>query len=94
MVDWINLGTNALWIMGSALALASLSYTSWEAALTGTPLRDQLSQDASQLRLALAGALVSLGLAGTSNTGLEIALWSLLALACTVQMGLTWRGKG
>ena len=33
MIDWFNLAANSLWILGCAIALAVLSYASWQASL-------------------------------------------------------------
>ncbi len=91
MIDWINLASNALWILGLALGLAALSYASWAASLQAVPLRRQLQQLPYQRLFALAGALFCLGLAATAAAAWETVVWALLALAFLVQLALTWR---
>ena len=93
MIDWLNLGANALWILGCALGLAGLSHASWEASLRGVRLRRQLGRASSQRVFSLAGTLFSLGLAGTSDSSLETALWLALALAFLIQIRFIRRGK-
>lgn len=85
MIDWGNLASNALWITGLAVGLATLSYASWQASLHNEKFRKRLKHIPIQIALNLAGLLFSAGLAATSDTPLEVALWSLLALAFTAQ---------
>lgn len=93
MIDWPNLGANALWILGCALALATLSHASWRAHLLGQRLRQQLQTAGAQYALAIAGTLFCLGLAATSATPLETALWLALALAFLAQIWLLRRQR-
>lgn len=91
MIDWYNLFWNALWILGCALALATLSYASWEAANQGEKFRVWLGQTHLQIPLNLAGLLFSLGLAGTSEVIWQRILWVLLALGFGIQIGVALR---
>jgi hypothetical protein len=86
MIDWGNLASNALWIVGLAVGLATLSYASWQASLHNEKFRQRLKHIPIQIALNLAGLLFSAGLAATSDTTLEIALWSVLALAFVAQV--------
>ena len=86
MIDWVNLAVNSLWILGCAAALATLSYASWEASVLGDRFINRLKLPSYQVALNLAGFLFSAGLAGTSDTTLEIILWSILTVAFFVQM--------
>jgi hypothetical protein len=79
MIDWLNLAANALWICALALALAVLSFASWEAKVGGERLRAVLSRPRWEFTLNLAGALFCLGLAATSDKIWERALWLVLA---------------
>jgi hypothetical protein len=81
MLDWGNLAANAAWIVGCALALAALSYASWEAAERGGKFSDRLQQRGYQLVLYLAGLLVCLGLAAMSDVKLLAIAWLALAIA-------------
>lgn len=79
MIDWLNLAANSLWIVGLALALAVVSYASWEAAQSAEKLRARLAHPARQAALDFAGALFCLGLAATSASWWEKLLWGALA---------------
>jgi presenilin-like A22 family membrane protease len=85
MIDWINLASNALWIVGLALALATFSYASWEASLRHQKLRERLRLPAVQFPLDLAGVLFCAGLAATSGRLYEVVLWVILGIAFAVQ---------
>ena len=89
MIDWYNLFFNALWILGCAIALAVLSYASWEASNRGEKFRVWMGQPHLQIPLNFAGLLFSLGLAGTSEPLWQRILWVLLALGFGIQIGAT-----
>jgi hypothetical protein len=86
MINWIGLAGNALWIVGCALALATLSHAHWTAGLQGIRLRQQIQAWQSQIALSAAGLLFCLGLGVTSDQTLETVLWLLLSLAFLVQL--------
>jgi hypothetical protein len=88
MIDWYNLVMNSLWIFACALALATLSYASWQASISGEKFRKQLEQPGYQLFLNIAGLLFCIGLAGTSDVTWQRILWILLAVGFTVQIGV------
>jgi hypothetical protein len=94
MIDWVNVGFNALWIIASALALATLSYASWKASIEKEKLRAVLKKPAYTACLDTAGLLFCAGLAGTSGSTLEIILWSVLGVLFAVQIVLLALGKG
>jgi phosphoglycerol transferase MdoB-like AlkP superfamily enzyme len=85
MIDWFNLATNALWILACAMALATLSYASWQASLRRERLRIILTAAPYQISIDLAGVLFCLGLAGTSGKGWEIVLWLILSVLFAAQ---------
>lgn len=78
MIDWFNLVSNLLWILGCALALSTFSYASWKASLRGERLLERLNRHTYRFALGLAGLLFSLGLAATSTEIWRIGIWSLL----------------
>jgi len=81
MIDWVSVGSNALWILGCAVALATLSYASWEASVYHEKFTSRLKRTPMQISLNLAGLLFSLGLAATSDALFERILWLLLVIA-------------
>lgn len=85
MIDWINLGTNALWILGCILILATVSYASWQSALKQEKFLQQLKQPSILFTLNLGGVFFCLGLAATSDTWVRAIVWIFLALAFVVQ---------
>ena len=86
MIDWYNLAANALWIIGCAIALATLSYASFQASLTKEKFTARLKLPAMQIALNLAGMLFSLGLAATDDRLFVQALWIIFAALFLFQM--------
>jgi len=91
MIDWGNLLANALWIFGCSLALATLSYSSWQAWLFSTKMRTQLAQPGIQRALYLSGVLFCSGLAATSVSSLETSVWVVLGVLFWVGLFLSLR---
>jgi hypothetical protein len=85
MIDWFNLGANALWIFGLAIALAVISHASWQAALHHEKLRLWLAKPGYQRFFDLAAVLFCLGMAATSRRVWEIVIWCTLAVLFVVQ---------
>jgi hypothetical protein len=81
MIDWISVGSNALWILGCAIGLATLSYASWEASVYDEKFTTRLKRTPVLASLNLAGLLFSLGLAATADSVIEKILWLVLAVA-------------
>ncbi len=79
MIDWPLVLSSAVWIGGAALALATLSYASWQASVNGQRLRVVLQQALYQRLLLAAAGLICTGLGLTATTWLETVLWLLLA---------------
>jgi len=86
MIDWYNLVMNAFWILGCAVALAALSYTSWAASATGEKFRVSVGQQNIQLILSFAGVLFCVGLAGTSDIIWQRILWIILGVGFVAQI--------
>ena len=79
MIDWWGVFSNAIWISGAALALATVSYASWQASVDGQRLRQALGRSSIQVALNIAGALFSAGMAATARYPLEVVIWLILA---------------
>ena len=88
MIDWYNLLMNALWIFACALALATISYASWQASMLGEKFRSVLGKAGIQVALNVAGLLFCAGLAGTSDVLWQRILWILLAAGFALQIGM------
>lgn len=82
MIDWANLLGNSLWIVGLALALATLSIASWKGSRRAGGIRSHTVQ----AMLSLSGALFCVGLAATGSEVWEQALWGVLALVFLLLM--------
>ncbi len=86
MIDWVNLGSNALWIVGLSIALATLSYASWDASNHHEKLRARLKRPGLMMSLNLAGLIFCLGMAATSGSILVVILWLILAITFATQI--------
>lgn len=93
MIDWGNVAANALWILGCAMALGTLSYASWEASVYKEKFWSRLKHRGFQISLNLAGVLFCAGLAATSGSLFQTIAWSILAGLFAVQVFLAWRDK-
>jgi len=86
MIDWFNLVMNSFWILGCTIALATLSYASWEASTVKEKFIIRLKQPGYQISLNIAGLLFCIGLAGTSDVVWQQILWGLLGLGFVFQI--------
>lgn len=86
MIDWGSVVANSLWISGCALALALISYASWQASVSGGALRRRLGLRPYRLGFAAAGLLFCLGLGATTHSWVEIVIWLVLAVVFAVQL--------
>ncbi|MFC2042530.1 hypothetical protein ACFLUA_00025 [Chloroflexota bacterium] len=93
MIDWLNLLANTFWVLGCALALATLSYASWRASVENEKMGMVLSSTTYKISLYAAGALFSIGLAATSDRIWEILLWTILAILFFIQAGFSIHQK-
>lgn len=88
MIDWYTLLMNAVWIFACALALATLSYASWQASTHDEKFRVALGKTGNQVALNTAGLMFCAGLAGTSDVLWQRILWILLAMGFAYQIGM------
>lgn len=93
MIDWYSLAANSLWILGLALALATFSYASWQASFYHERTRDRLKRPGTMIVFSAAAVLFCAGLATTSDSTLEIVLWSVLGVLFIVQIVALFRQK-
>lgn len=89
MIDWFGVLANSLWILGLAMALATFSYASWQASLHHERTLDRLKRSEILIAFSLSALLFCSGLAATSDTLLEIVIWSVLGFLFLVQIILT-----
>ena len=75
MINWQSLIFNSFWILGAAILLAAVSYHYWAAGEEGRGLWQQLRRPDFLRFLWLACIFLGIGLAGTSRTWWETALW-------------------
>ncbi len=97
MIDWSSLAGNALWILGCATALATISHASWQASARREKLSSVLSLPTYQLALVLAAILFCLGMSWVASSSGEIVLWLLIAAGFAVYGGyllVQTRSKG
>ncbi len=92
MIDWFNVAANSVWIFACSLALATLSYASWQASLSGARLRDQLARRAPQTWLNLSAFLFCLGLAAAAGAWWQSLLWLILAVVFAAQLWTIRKG--
>ncbi len=77
VIDWRSVWTNGLWIVGSAVLLATFSYTYWLSRTTPHKLAE-INQQPPYDRLFWTGfLLILLGLVFTSRRWWETAVWLL-----------------
>jgi hypothetical protein len=83
VIDWTTLAADGLWIVGLAILVASLSYSTWLARTLGTPVRDVLRAETFQIVSAAGLALTSLGWGLSYSTQWwETGAFGLLAAWC------------
>lgn len=84
MIDWWNVFTNSLWIVGLAAALAVLSYSDWLASTRGRGLRSALRRLARSRSFVASMALVCVGVGLGTTVWWQRGLWYLLAIGFAV----------
>jgi phosphoglycerol transferase MdoB-like AlkP superfamily enzyme len=93
VVDAPGLCGNFLWILGLALLLAALSWSSWLASVQSVRFRAVLARPGVQAALYLGLSLFSAGLAATAHTWWERVLWLLLTVWWLAQAWMSTRRK-
>lgn len=93
MIDWFSVFANSLWILGLALALGTFSYANWQASVLHEKTIALLKRPGYLISFNIAILLFCAGLAATSDTTLEIVVWSILGLLFLVQMIFVLRQK-
>ena len=92
MIDWLNLLSNSLWILGLAVGLAVIGLAHWEAQAGQQKMRQLLAHPGKQVLLDLAGVFFCAGLAATSSRWWEIALWLIMLAMFVLQVVLeVWK---
>jgi hypothetical protein len=87
LINWLDVAFGALWILGLSIALATLSYASWQASIYKQSLRQRLALPGAQKAFSLAGLLFCAGLAGGAASTWEMILWVVLGLSFAVMLG-------
>ena len=77
VIDWRTVWTNGLWIAGTAVLLATFSYTYWLARVEARPLAEINQKPVYNFLFWLGFLLVLLGLIFTSSRWWETAVWLL-----------------
>ena len=94
MLNWYGIFTNALWIFGAALLLASLSWSLYAASQARSGWRAQLVSPDFTLAASLGVMLIMLGLGFRRGSQLWASgLWLTLALAFATVAWLAWRER-
>ncbi len=96
-IDWFGVLSNALWILGLAVALATVSYVDWRRRLSQPQpsLRRALGQPAFQAAWSLGMLLFCAGLALSGGPWWQTAAWAALAVAFLYLGGTAWlRSRG
>ena len=78
MIQWWYVMANSIWILALALALAVFSIAYYQAQLGKVKIASNLGTPKFVIPLYVAGGLFSLGMALTTDTWWEIALWFVL----------------
>ncbi|MGQ9489821.1 MAG: hypothetical protein ACUVS6_03715 [Anaerolineae bacterium] len=91
LIDWMGVARNALWILGLSIALASVSYASWQAHVLRCGLRRAFERAAFQVPFNMGLLLFSASLAWGAAPLWERLAWIGLALAFAWQVGLALR---
>lgn len=93
MIDVWGVVANSFWILGLAVILAALSWTSWAASVDKVRFRAAAARPGVQRALNVGLCLFCVGLAATGRRWWEWALWGLLAAAFAAQAWLAGREK-
>lgn len=87
MVDWVNVWTSSLWILGLSIVLAASSYHDWLARETGQRRRDLFRKPSWRLPFWTGITLFCVGVGlGSQLDWWERTLWGVLALSVLWQL--------
>ena len=87
MIDWVNVGINALWILGLSVILAAFSYHHWLAGETSRRLRDVLAEPSWKVPFSAGMVLTCVGFGyGLGERWWEKTIWTALALSYGYQV--------
>ena len=86
MIDWWSVAANALWIIGLAVLLATVSYSDWVASQKKSSLRAVLKEFTPALFMNLGLFLFCLGLLATSHVWWEQVGWAIALLLILTQI--------
>lgn len=89
MIDLGEVVSSALWILGLAVILASVSWANWKAMIAHDRLHLSLTKPHIGLMLDIGGLLFCAGLAANAYRWWERSLWVLLALAFLIQISFS-----
>ena len=94
MLNWYGIFTNALWIIGATILLASLSWSLYDAGQARKRWRSQLAAPGFTLVSSLGFMLIALGLAFQRGSALwQAAIWLALAAAFALSAWLANRER-
>ncbi len=85
VIEWSSVFFNGLWLVGSAVLLAGLSWHYWQAGEHKRPFRQQFQQPSFAQTGWIGLSLVTMGLAGTSSTTWETVLWVIGTAVCLLK---------
>ena len=89
-IDWREIFSNALWILGCAIALATLSYADWRAAQYHEKLRAQFARPKIRVAIDFALVLICAGLAATSDSTITVVIWIIMTILAIIQLVHDW----
>lgn len=84
VIDWLSVLFSIFWILGLAILLAALGYHHWLAGQKQVAFRKQLDDPSFSRLFWLSIGLISIGLAGSSSTWWETAVWIIFLLLSIV----------
>ncbi len=94
MIDWYGIFVNALWVIGMAGLLATVSWNVYAASLPGRSLRVQWQQPGTTIAFAVSMLLIAVGLGLQPDTSPWLSLlWLLFACAFAMMAWLAYRER-
>lgn len=93
MIDWLFVGSSALWIVGLSLALSVLAIAYYHAMEDKLRLGRVLAGFGYRLALDVGMVFICVGMAATSQKWWQIALWLVLLVLTILQIVLETRKK-